>query len=287
MATTLDLKNILAEHRLKCTKQTLAVAEFILLTHSHPTVSEAYEAVRNKLPSTFSKTTTYKVLRMFVQRGLIKEVFIEPGRTRYDVNLEDHHHFVDIKTGNISDIDAKKLKNLKRHGYRLRNYSMTFFGQIKQRKALKEYLKRTKGSCSGSISIDKILSSYGIRPTSQRVVIAQYLLGVNIHPTADQVIQGVSNKLRPRLSKAGIYETLVVFRDAGLLKEVFIDGNRIRYDTNVKDHHHFIDLATGAVLDIEPEEVVGFDLKLPGYKVQNSQGIFFGELVAKKLSTVV
>ena len=58
------------------------------------------------------------------------------------------------------------------------------------------------------------------------------------------------------LSLATVYNTLHQFTEAGLLREVAIDGNKTYFDTNVSDHHHFFIEGENRVIDI-PGEGVG------------------------------
>lgn len=96
----------------------------------------------------------------------------------------------------------------------------------------------------------KILRRYQISPTTQRVEIAQVLLTKNQHLSADQVLEAV-NVDRSKVSKATVYNTLGLFARKGLVKELVIDPTKVFYDSNAKDHHHFFNVETGELQDIE------------------------------------
>ncbi|HKL06430.1 MAG TPA: Fur family transcriptional regulator [Roseovarius sp.] len=90
----------------------------------------------------------------------------------------------------------------------------------------------TKGS--------KWLSQAGLRPTRQRVTLAELLVGdgQHRHVTAESLFTEVQ-KRGERVSLATVYNTLRAFCDAGLIQEVTVDGSKSYFDTNTHDHPHF------------------------------------------------
>lgn len=92
--------------------------------------------------------------------------------------------------------------------------------------------------------VEKMLVAHGVKPTAQRVVIAEYVLNAHSHPTADDVLQAVAEKL-PVLSRATVYNTLHALVEAGVLQEVVTDAGCVRYDANTMEHHHFVDVKSG------------------------------------------
>jgi len=105
----------------------------------------------------------------------------------------------------------------------------------------------------------KVLRRYQISPTTQRVEIAQVLLSKNQHLSADQVLEAV-NQERSKVSKATVYNTLGLFARKGLVRELVIDPTKVYYDSNVMDHHHFFNVETGELQDIEITDVELGDL---------------------------
>ena len=105
-----------------------------------------------------------------------------------------------------------------------------------------------------------ILERHGVRPTSQRVRIAEILLTEPRHLTADQILESLRQS-RGRVSKATVYNTLKLFVEQGLARPIHADPERCVYDSMMSPHHHFQDLDTGEMFDIRPEDV-GFS-KLP------------------------
>jgi Fur family transcriptional regulator, iron response regulator len=99
-----------------------------------------------------------------------------------------------------------------------------------------------------------ILEHHGVRPTSQRLRIAEILLAQPRHLTAEQILETL-RKSQGRVSKATVYNTLKLFVDHGLLRQIHADPERCVYDSLTTPHHHFQDLDTGEMFDIQPDEL--------------------------------
>ncbi|HUW98566.1 MAG TPA: Fur family transcriptional regulator [Acidiferrobacter sp.] len=95
-----------------------------------------------------------------------------------------------------------------------------------------------------------LLRDRGINPTSQRIDIARLMLHHKTHMAADDVFRLV-NRDETHVSKATVYNTLGVFAKKGLIREVVIDPTRVVYDSNTVPHHHFYNVETGELTDIE------------------------------------
>jgi Fur family iron response transcriptional regulator len=98
------------------------------------------------------------------------------------------------------------------------------------------------------------LRMHGIVPTSQRIEIAQVLFSRCEHLAAEDVYALVNSE-SARVSKATVYNTLGLFAERGLIREVIADPARVFYDPNTAPHHHFYDTSTGKLMDIPAEEV--------------------------------
>lgn len=97
--------------------------------------------------------------------------------------------------------------------------------------------------------ICELLSRYDIGPTQQRIKIAQVLCSQPRHMSAEQVLEEV-NQERACVSKATIYNTLNLFVDKGLVREVIVDPAKVFYDSTVHSHHHFYNEQTGQLEDV-------------------------------------
>ena len=84
------------------------------------------------------------------------------------------------------------------------------------------------------------LSGAGLRPTRQRIALATLLVGDgrNRHVTAESLFDAATRS-GEHVSLATVYNTLRAFCDAGLLREITVDGTCSYFDTNMTDHPHF------------------------------------------------
>jgi Fe2+ or Zn2+ uptake regulation protein len=93
------------------------------------------------------------------------------------------------------------------------------------------------------------LRKNGIQPSAQRVAVGDYVLATDTHPTAEQVWSEVRARL-PVISRAPVYNTLTLLVRKGLLRQIQLAEGKIGFDPNLEPHHHFIDEATGVVIDV-------------------------------------
>jgi Fur family iron response transcriptional regulator len=101
-----------------------------------------------------------------------------------------------------------------------------------------------------------VLRMAGLRPTRQRVALAELLLGgVHRHVSAEDLhVEALA--ARVRVSLATVYNTLHQFQEAGLLREVAVDASRSYFDTDTSDHHHFYIEDEQRVIDIPPNSIL-------------------------------
>jgi Fur family iron response transcriptional regulator len=105
-----------------------------------------------------------------------------------------------------------------------------------------------------SDEVAQTLAKFDILATSQRVDIAQALLSHGGHFSADEVFALV-NASGPRVSKATVYNTLGLFSERGLVRQVIVDPARVFYDVNTHPHYHFFDCDTGKLTDIQGDQM--------------------------------
>ena len=120
------------------------------------------------------------------------------------------------------------------------------------------------------------LRNSGIKPTPQRIAVAEFVLNTAVHPTADEVWTYVRNNC-PTISRATVYNTLNLFADKGLLKPQPLREGVVVFDSHVKPHHHFIDEDTGEVIDIPWEALrIRREKPLKGFEVREYQVVMRG-----------
>lgn len=103
-------------------------------------------------------------------------------------------------------------------------------------------------------SMVSLLRQHDINPTHQRIEIAFALFSHQEHLCADQVM-AIVNSRHSETSKATVYNTLNLFLEKKLIREVIADPSKIFYDPNTHPHHHFYNTATGELTDIHSENI--------------------------------
>ena len=104
-----------------------------------------------------------------------------------------------------------------------------------------------------------LFDKHGIMPTPQRVEIAGILLERPQHLSAEHILERLKAS-GSSVSKATVYNTLNLFSERGLVKEVMVDPVRKFYDSTTHPHHHFYNVDSGELSDIPDEQVCFKDL---------------------------
>jgi len=112
----------------------------------------------------------------------------------------------------------------------------------------------TEGKKYTRDNLAEILRGYGITPTHQRIEIACALFSRGEHLSADQIL-AIVNERTPETSKATVYNTLNLFLEKKLIREVIVDPSRVFYDPNTAPHHHFYNVDSGELMDIDAGNV--------------------------------
>ncbi|VAW53021.1 hypothetical protein MNBD_GAMMA05-1933 [hydrothermal vent metagenome] len=99
-----------------------------------------------------------------------------------------------------------------------------------------------------------LLQHYKISPTRQRVEIAEFLFQRPQHLSAEKILDGVTDAGN-RVSRATVYNTMGLFTNKGVVREVLIDRERVFYDTNTEIHQHLYNVDTGELTDIYDAEM--------------------------------
>src|SRR6202166_785901 len=99
------------------------------------------------------------------------------------------------------------------------------------------------------------LREVGLRPTRQRMALGWILFGKGDRHVTAEMLYEEANKAKVPVSLATIYNTLHQFTQAGLLRQVAIDGSKTYFDTNASDHHHFFIEDQNDLMDIPATDV--------------------------------
>ena len=105
MTTTATLE-YLTTHGIKPSQQRIAVMDYLMKHHTHPTVEEIYNALHSKMP-TLSKTTVYNTLKVLTEQGAILQLTIDEHCSCFDADMTPHAHFLCNKCGKVYDLALK------------------------------------------------------------------------------------------------------------------------------------------------------------------------------------
>lgn len=98
-----DLKKICDESGIKLTHQRLEIFREMMLSSDHPSVEIIYERLNKRIP-TIAIDTVYRTLATFDELGVIKKLHVMGERALFDINLDQHHHFVCTRCKSVQDI---------------------------------------------------------------------------------------------------------------------------------------------------------------------------------------
>ena len=114
------------------------------------------------------------------------------------------------------------------------------------------------------LNVREMLRRAGLRPTRQRISLAELLFARGNRHVSAEGLHEEAVSVRVPVSLATVYNTLHQFTQAGLLREIAVDGTKTYFDTNTSDHHHFFNEVDGAVTDIPAHRLtIGSTPKAP------------------------
>ena len=104
---------LLQQHGVGLTRQRIDIAQILFAKRQHLSADQIQEQIDGSHAHA-SKATVYNTLKLFVSKGLVREVMVDPSRIFYDSNTAAHHHFYDVVSGKLSDIadDEITISNL-------------------------------------------------------------------------------------------------------------------------------------------------------------------------------
>lgn len=94
---------------LRPTRQRLALGRLLFDGHDRHVTAEQLHADAMAARVSVSLATVYNTLNQFTEAGLLREVVVEPGRSYFDTNTDEHHHFFHEGTGELTDIEGRDL----------------------------------------------------------------------------------------------------------------------------------------------------------------------------------
>ncbi len=120
-------------------------------------------------------------------------------------------------------------------------------------------------------TIEERVRAAGLRPTRQRVALAELLFAQGDRHLSAEDLHEEAVASGVAVSLATVYNALHQFTGAGLLRILALEGNRTYFDTNTSDHHHFFVEGENRVMDIEGGPVSVANLPAPpeGMEIAN------------------
>jgi Fur family transcriptional regulator, peroxide stress response regulator len=128
-------------------------------------------------------------------------------------------------------------------------------------------------------AIKQSLEGGGLRCTPQRYAVMAFLMESKQHPTAAEIFEAV-NRVDPRSSRATTYNNLRDLVQAGLVREVAVEGRSARFDATGTQHHHFICDRCGNVEDVD-----WYDVPKPAPRSLGKRVVRECELIFRGLCT--
>ena len=100
---------MLEDHDINPTAQRIDIARLLFQKPQHLSADDILSCV-NESAERVSKATVYNTLGLFVKKGVLREVIIDPERIFYDSNTAPHFHIYNRDTGELSDIHGEELE---------------------------------------------------------------------------------------------------------------------------------------------------------------------------------
>ncbi len=103
--TIADIGQFLKDNNIRPSVQRVKIFDFLYRTSAHPTVEDIYSQLAPTMP-TLSKTTVYNTLNLFIEKGIVLQISIDEGESRYDAKIDNHGHFKCEQCGRVFDFAA-------------------------------------------------------------------------------------------------------------------------------------------------------------------------------------
>ena len=129
-----DTSAVLREHGIQPSAQRVAVADYVLGAHDHPSADVVFKQVKDAFPW-ISRATVYNTLNLFVDKGLLRRLTIAEDSVVFDPRMETHHHFIDERTGAIHDVpwDRVQVCNIESlKEFDIHDYQVVMHGRVRK-----------------------------------------------------------------------------------------------------------------------------------------------------------
>ncbi len=134
-----NLEQRCSEAGLKMTDQRRIILRVLGAAEDHPSVENVYERAK-ALDSSISMATVYRTLNLLDELALVTRHEFKENFSRYEVNMDHHHHLIDLETGDVIEFQNEELEHLKARiarelGFELVDHRLELYGKkIKKNK---------------------------------------------------------------------------------------------------------------------------------------------------------
>jgi Fur family peroxide stress response transcriptional regulator len=126
-----ELTELFRQQGLKITPQRVSIFKALHDNTAHPTAESVYESVRPDMPS-ISLRTVYQTLNDLAEMGEVDQIHLGTGSSRFDPNLDPHHHLVCDSCGRVHDVYADfsdvRLPRGRLEGFQVSSTEIVFRG---------------------------------------------------------------------------------------------------------------------------------------------------------------
>lgn len=126
------------EAGVKMTGQRRVILEVLSGSDDHPSVETVHQRVK-EIDASISIATVYRTLHLLDQLNLVQRHDFNENYSRFEVNLEHHHHMIDLQTGEVIEFQNQELERLKIRvahdlGYELIDHRLELYGRKRRNK---------------------------------------------------------------------------------------------------------------------------------------------------------
>ncbi len=136
-----DLEQRCINAGLKMTGPRKTILKVLTESMDHPSVEAVYERAK-AIDSSISIATVYRTLNMLDELDLVTRHEFNESFSRYETNMEHHHHLIDLETGQVIEFQNSELENLKERiakemGFELVDHRLELYGRRLKNKIAK------------------------------------------------------------------------------------------------------------------------------------------------------
>ncbi len=132
-----ELERQCVDAGLKMTEQRRVILQVLTVSEDHPSVETVHQRAK-EIDTAISIATVYRTLHLLDELNLVQRHDFNDNFSRFEVNLEHHHHLIDLETGRVIEFKNEELEHLKERiadalGYELVDHRLDLYGRKRKR----------------------------------------------------------------------------------------------------------------------------------------------------------